>query len=299
MLFIDYYEIEKELLNIKKTNDIVLVLKNDAYGFGIDKMLKIANKLGINEFVVNDIYEGILINRKGNKVILLAPLNKSFDYKNLNIYPTAQSIEDIIYLEDNNIDYYLKIKTTMNRFGTQYNNQLLTNKHLKGIYMHLPKINNEDLYSHKYIQKQAFIKGLDFHVGGSILIDHTISKIRLAGSLYKNARSFYGHVLDIKLIHKGERIGYESLYEAPCDHLYAILDVGYYNGINRYFSGRVYANNNFYDVIGLVCMNHTFIRVDSSVIRGQLVEFFGKNIKIDEFLAKNNMTLYESYFAIK
>ena len=78
-----------------------------------------------------------------------------------------------------------------------------------------------------------------------------------------------------------------------------VCDIGYVNGLNRFYNGDVFINGRYYPVIGKCCMDQCFILIDSLVNIGDDVEFYGDNISEDLFIMKNNMTKYELYLHIR
>lgn len=88
------------------------------------------------------------------------------------------------------------------------------------------------------------------------------------------------HVVQIKEIKKGEKVGYDFTYEAKKDGVIAILPIGYNDGINRRLSdkGVVLIKNKLCPIIGRVSMNIS--AVDVSEV---------KNIKVgDEVIMFSN-----------
>ena len=61
MRLINEEVIEKNIKMISQNNKIMLVLKDNAYGFGIERIIKIAKKYRIKNFAVKSIDEAILI----------------------------------------------------------------------------------------------------------------------------------------------------------------------------------------------------------------------------------------------
>ncbi len=302
MKIIHYNEIEKNIKTILKTNDLCIVLKNDAYGFKMDKIIAIASRYGVKQFAVNKIEEGILAREYTNEKIILFGEAKSYkkDLIKHNIMPTAISFEDINYYTKNKIYFALEIDCGMNRFGIKaYEPDLFTNPYLDTVYVHFYKdlISNKDIINH--ISNICLKHNKNFHFGGSLLYGKTEYPLRIGRILYKNAVSFLGRVCAIKEVKSKETVGYEAEYTALTSHKIAILDVGYYNGLDLHFDGDTYLNQKRYKVIGRICMNHTFVYIDDNVKVGDLMEFYGKNIPLNEFLLHNKMSEYESFLFIR
>ncbi|MDE7214100.1 MAG: alanine racemase, partial [Anaeroplasmataceae bacterium] len=53
--------LEQNIRNILKTNQLMLVVKDDAYGFGIDRVVPLARRLRVRDFAVKSIEEGKLV----------------------------------------------------------------------------------------------------------------------------------------------------------------------------------------------------------------------------------------------
>jgi len=88
------------------------------------------------------------------------------------------------------------------------------------------------------------------------------------------------HVIQVKKIKKGEKVGYDFTYEAKKDGLIAVLPIGYNDGIDRRLSdkGVVLIKNKACPIIGCVSMNLTVIDVSTV-----------KNIKVgDEVVVFSN-----------
>lgn len=303
MKVIDYSQIEENIKTIKKTNDIILVVKNNAYGFGIKRIVEIALKNDIRMFAVNTIAEAIELRRLTDRDILLFGYCVEYidEIIKYQIIPTANSLDEIAIFNKNKIYYALEIDIGMNRFGIkEYNESIFNNQYLHHVYAHFY---NENINYSKIINK---IKKLcnkynkKCHFGGSMLYSKTNESLRLGKLAYSDALRLYGNVVMIKRLAKGEAVGYDSLYKAENDdEIIAVVDIGYYNGLRVYYDGYTYINNNRYKVVGKICMNHSFIKIDDKVSIGDMVEFLGKNISIYEFLSHNNMTEYECFLSIK
>ena len=301
MKYIDYNQIRNNLELIKKTNDVVLVVKNNAYGFNVCEIVNIARSLNINEYAVNTIAEAIELRKLTNANILL--FGYSIDYIDLiskyNIIPCANSIMEIDLYTKNNIIFALEIDAGMNRFGIKnFNEKLLNNRYLKEIFAHFHN-DNIDYNLINYIMRLAHNYNKEFHFGGSKLYSKINSKLRIGKIVYQDSLFLFGRVVMIKQIEKGESVGYDSLYTADKTELIAVVDVGYYNGLRVGYNGDVVINHKRYKIVGKICMNHTFVLIDDNVAINDKVEFLGKNIKMDEFLKNNNMSEYECFLSIR
>lgn len=75
----------------------------------------------------------------------------------------------------------------------------------------------------------------------------------------KQAMSLYTKVAMVKVVPKGEKIGYGMTYTADEDQYIATLPIGYADGFTRANQGReVYINGHYYPVVGRVCMDRVY-----------------------------------------
>jgi alanine racemase len=194
----------------------------------------------------------------------------------------------------------LEIDSGMNRFGfKKLDESILISPYITTIYTHLFNecIENYDYIDYVYNLGVKYNKKV--HIGGSIAYNYTSLPIRIGYLIYDGVDSFYGNVVYVHKGYKGEKIGYEGSYILDSDLNIAIIDVGYSNGIRRDFSGEVFLKGKRTKVVGKVCMNHIYIACDFDVRIGDIVEFYGDNLKKEEFLCKNFMTNYESFLLIR
>ncbi len=281
---------------------LILVLKDNAYGFGLFEMLQVAKKHKLNIFAVKELVEADIIKREisdariiilGNKI----SLNKDYEY-------TICNESDYKYCKDNNLKYHIKLNLGMNRFGmNELNMEYALDDLCKGVYFHSPNKNRRDnqkmLKEFDTIVKTIGREELIYHIGGSCYLDMSHSYyVRTGIAMYENSYSFYGNILEIREVKKGETVGYTNKFKAKKDISVAICDIGYVNGLSRQNKNNyVYINNNKYKLIGVKCMDFCFIRVDNRVKKDDRVLFIGHNIR--EYCRKNKVTKYEIYLNYK
>lgn len=302
MKLIDYKKIDLNIKALRKTNNISLVLKNDAYGFKMKKIIPIAIDNNINTFYVNTISEAIEArNICDKRIILLGPSREHiFNTIKYNIIPSAINLDDYIFYSRSHLKFALEIDCGMNRFGIKnYNENLFDNNYLEEVYVHFFKESSKNIEMINIISSYCIKYNKSYTFGGSLIYNSTTHPIRVGRLIYEDSFGLYGSVLEIKKVYKNESIGYDSEYLCDNDLLIGIVDVGYFNGLKVDYKGYVYINNNYYNLVGRVCMNHSFVVIDNKVKIGDLVEYFGKNIKHEDFIKNNNMTKYESFLYIK
>lgn len=300
---VDYDVIDRNIKKIKETNDIVLVVKNNAYGFGLEKIVNIAISNNIKRFAVNNIEEAIKLRKlnKDIKILLFGYQNGNIKLiKEYNINPTINDINELNLYSNEKVECCLEIDCGMNRFGVkEFNECILCNPYITEIYTHLYKRSkhNKDIIEKIAYLAQKYDKY--FHIGGSIAYEYTKYPIRIANMIYEDSELFYGNIVFIKEVRKNETLGYDGEYKAKKNVMIGICNIGYYNGLRRNYKGRVSINNKYHKIVGRICMNQMFILIDCSVKIGDKVIIFGENITKNEFLFHNNLSNYESLLLIK
>lgn len=298
----NYNKIEENILRLINTNPLCIVLKNDAYGFGLKKVLSLGIKNKVKWFAVNSITEAIDVRLISDAKVLL--FGKYFGnielLKQYKIIPTASTIEEINLYTNNKISFAIKLDTGMNRYGFKdFDEEILTSSYVVMLYTHLYHKSMDNIKIVERLKSMCRRYNKLLQIGGSLAYGQTDEMLRVGKILYKDALSLYGRVSIIKKVLKNESVGYDGIYIASKECRVAIIDIGYYNGLPVIYNGEVYCKGRRYAVIGRVCMNHCFILVDDQVCEQDLVEFFGENISMEEFMANSNKTEYECFLSIR
>ena len=285
----------------KKTNkEIIAVIKSNAYNTGVRCIIKYLKQANISFFAFNTYEEYIycqdlLIN---DKVLIFESLKE----KQINLLPknvriTINNIEDIYEIKYPRI-VHIQIDTMMNRMGIKNIDDFKTimqykNTRVEGIYTHF--VSNKNEYKKYYIQQKRFNEYISIynapiiHSAASSSLDKDIigNYVRIGMELYNNVVKIYTKLGNIRYIKKGEYVGYDALYKAQKDEYIGILNIGYYEGMKE---GVVKYYNKYYPVIGKICMNHTFIKLDKPIKNSSLLNIFPIN---DKIYKKDKYTTYE------
>ena len=285
----------------KKTNkEIIAVIKSNAYNTGVRCIIKYLKQANISFFAFNTYEEYIycqdlLIN---DKVLIFESLKE----KQINLLPknvriTINNIEDIYEIKYPRI-VHIQIDTMMNRMGIKNIDDFKTivqykNTRVEGIYTHF--VSNKNEYKKYYIQQKRFNEYISIynapiiHSAASSSLDKDIigNYVRIGMELYNNVVKIYTKLGNIRYIKKGECVGYDALYKAKKDEYIGILNIGYYEGMKE---GVVKYHNKYYPVIGKICMNHTFIKLDKPIKNSSLLNIFPIN---DKIYKKDKYTTYE------
>ena len=280
------------------------VVKADCYGHNGNDTVKTIIDAGCNYLAVATLDEAMEIRKdiKDTPILCLGII----DAKYINV-----CIENNITVTISNLDYikklgsfpnlkvHIKVNTGMNRLGVsskeEFNEvyRLIKEKDLilEGIYTHIYNVNsNEDTIKQyntfEYITSDIDLKSIPIvHVGASETTEFYPKKeyangCRLGIAIYglidypdiifDSTFSLYSEVIQINKVDSGT-VGYNGTYHADHD-LIAVIPIGYADGIIRKNTGRyVYINSKKYQIVGNVCMDMLFVKVDDTVKVGDKV----------------------------
>ncbi len=294
---------------IKKYSDYKYyfgVVKADCYGHNDISVVKTIIDAGCNYLAVATLDEALLI-RKEIKDIPILCLG-IIDVKYIpvcienNITITISNLEYLkaIDINDSNLKVHIKVNTGMNRLGVsskeEFNStyKLIKEKNfiLEGIYTHIYNPNNKDLTLEQFKQFEIITSDIDLkeipivHVGASEATEFYSKRsyangCRLGIAMYglvdfpdidfKSTFSLYSEVIQINEVTDGT-VGYNGAYKVNGTERIAIVPIGYADGIIRKNSGRnVFINDLEYKIVGNVCMDMLFVKVDDSVKVGNKV----------------------------
>lgn len=285
----------------KKTNkEIIAVIKSNAYNTGVRPIIKYLKLANVSFFAFNTLEEyqycqDLLIN---DKVLIFESLKE----KQINLLPknvriTINNIDDIYEIQHPRI-VHIQIDTMMNRMGIKNINDFkkiinYENINIEGIYTHF--ISNKIEYKKYRLQQQKFKEYISLyntpiiHSAASSSLGKEIigNYVRVGMDLYNDAVNVYTKLGSIRYIKKGEYVGYDALYKAKKDGYIGILNIGYNEGMK---TGVVKYRDKYYPVIGKICMNHTFIKLDKPIKNSSLLNIFPIN---DKIYKKDKYTIYE------
>ena len=230
-----------------------------------------------------------------------------------------------------NIHIHLKIDTGMHRLG--FEKQNLTD--LLNLLKNNPKIIVESIFSHfaaaddtyedDFTKQQADLltechsiisESLGYtpikHICNSIATvrfpQYHFDMVRLGIGLFginpfanqnklENVATLKTIISQIKLIKKGDTVGYNRKWTAPKDTTLAIIPIGYADGFPRTLeneNGVILINNQMAKIVGNICMDMCMADIsDISAKEGDSVIIFGKDLPITQFAKKANRTEYE------
>lgn len=283
------------LANIEKfkAKKICAMVKSDAYGHGMNEIVKIIED-NVDYFGVVSIREAVSVRKITDKPVLIC--SKVFDYKTCKNYDVDVMIDDekdLLSAIENKNNIHLKINSGMNRFGIKGSvfmwqiNKILEQKEVDVKYLHTHfRETDSKRQTHKDYEKFLQIKSnltkkipICFGGSGVAKYDFEYDMIRLGIAMYgygkgmKPVEEIVSYVSKIFYASRGETIGYNRAYKVKIGGLFAVVPVGYGDGLRRCLSGKFYVkiNGKEYKSVGNICMDAFFVKVDEYVQVGDEV----------------------------
>ncbi len=231
-----------------------------------------------------------------------------------------------------NYPIHIKVNTGMNRLGFKENEiiqlqkklQNLTNLKVISFYSHFAA--SEDKNEKEFTKQQIISfnkicnllnKSLDYkplkHIANtSGIINYPKAQfdmVRLGIGFYgfgndkivteklKNVCNLKTKISQIKILEKGETVGYNRKFKAEKKSKIGILPIGYADGLNRNLGnnvGSVYIKNQKAPIIGTICMDIAMIDVTGiDCEQGDEVIIFNHQNHVLEFAKKTTTISYE------
>jgi len=163
----------------------------------------------------------------------------------------------------------------------------------------------KEVHSVKYRHLLNSFGSLKYHdseydfVRMGIILYGGVTEEETAPYKFKPVMSLYAKISHIKKMHKDGFISYGNTYMAKKGDVVATVSIGYADGVRRDLSnkGYVYYKGHRCSIIGRVCMDQLMILIPEeladSAKKGDIVEFFGKNINVVEVANLCNTISYE------
>lgn len=327
-----YSNYEKVQNIIGPSKCVIPVVKANAYGHGVIPVVSYLNEKGIDYFAVSlleealelrEVFPNIDILCMGiveNDGLLIASEN--------NIVITISNFDQIEYVRNlvKPLRVHLKVDTGMNRLGLKFEDDIVRAFKmlqqdpmilLEGLYTHFSTADDNILYFETQLAKFTEIKNTLSYDFPMIHVSNSSSQIKFEAKIGFTTHtrlgiSLYGLTLDdstqflentftlktkigqLKKLLPGDKVGYGATYTAKAEEIIGILPIGYADGfIRRNTGGDVEINGKRYPIIGRICMDQMFIKVDETVTKEDDVILFGGLISIDEVADRLDTINYE------
>lgn len=250
---------------------ISVVLKDNAYGHGAVLIAQVASEYGVKQAVVRLEREAEEIVKYFDNVLILGQkptqIHPQFSYainslEEIALYPSGARVE-------------LKIDTGMHRNGvapsdleTAFEKIAQRGLICIGVMSHFRAADTlscewfwqrrtfDDVKSRAIVLAQTYGWNVRFHISNSAGIFRSVTcsdeMVRAGIALYgclemdktltqpelQSVLSLWGDKIATRVLKKGERVGYNGIYEAQSDEIVSTYDLGYANGLDRLASNR-------------------------------------------------------------
>jgi alanine racemase len=327
-LWHNFEEAQKQNL----TKKVIPVIKANAYGHGAIEVMKHLYDQGVRLCAVSLLEEALEIRAHFDDIdiLMLGPVMESdilvcsLNRIELSVYD--EHIYESVLKFGHHITCHLKVDTGMSRYGfrgveniSKVVSNLQKQKHinLKGIFTHFATADHDEMFYQKQLEQMRLILSSlkkvppMVHVSNSSSTFKYESKIeftthvRLGISLYglsldekkpnlKPVMSLKSRVVQIKELNPGDCVGYGATYCATEKERIAILPIGYADGwIRKNKTGHVQFHDKKYKIVGIICMDACFVKIDESVHVNDTAILFGDLISIDDIAKRLNTINYE------
>lgn len=302
---------------INKYNDYEYyfgVVKADCYGHNNIQVVKKIIEGGCNYLAVSSLEEALEIRKELKDIPILClgiiPVKHIKTCIENNITITISNynyLNELLKNEISNLKVHLKIDTGMNRLGFKDKDEVekayellrKNNINIEGIFTHIYNASDEIDTNNQFKRFEELTSKIDL---STIKIVHLTASdatmlykkkeyangcrlgIVMYGLMESESEEFHStfklisEVIQINEV-ENESIGYNGIYKVQEKEKIAVVSIGYADGIIRKNTGReVYINNKPYKIVGNICMDMLFVKVDDTVNVGDKVEII-KDIK--------------------
>ena len=234
------------------------------------------------------------LNRFGHKAKEIETIKKMYELKNLNILGIFSHLcREYEFFEEANKYSQMQI----DNFDT-----VLDQLEKAGIKVGIRHfMNSLGLLRFKDKQYDMVRPGLVLY---GLPPDIGVDEIDKLEANFKPIASLRCKVTTVKIIEKGEKVGYGSKYEAPEREKIATISIGFVDGFptgtfKNNFS--VYIKGNLCPITGKVCMGCTMVKIpfESDIKEGDIVTIYGydekgKLVNLNEFFTKTGLSVEET-----
>jgi alanine racemase len=279
---------------------LMLVVKANAYGHGLDLILPAIKKTGVFRLGVGDSHEALALRQQGfeHQILVLGSLidEEIISVITNDIDITVHSLDRVHFLGKiaqelgQKLKIHLKVDTGMGRFGTSSHKakelaeaiQQSSFLQWRGLMTHFPCQNNPSELEKSLKNFEEVIRkltplphGVEIHAAATAAalteekshFDFVRSGLGLYGlekmSGLEAALSLYSQIIFIKDMPSGSHIGYEKEHSCLKNTRLAIFPMGYSDGFRFCFQNRahVLVKGRKSPVIGRISMDYSSIDI--------------------------------------
>jgi len=288
-----YHNLNQIALKTGSVDKIAIVLKDNAYGHGLELMAKLASEFGIKHAIVRKTVEAEEIRSLFETVLILGDAIIKDEVYSFVI----NTLEDISQAQKG-AKVELKVDTGMHRNGIAFDEldealSLIKEQglNLVGVMTHFRSA--DELSSELFWQQKRFeavkerVKNVGFvnvrfhsHNSAAILrtksFDEDLVRVGIGAYGYnelpapfdkvelKPVMTLYAKKVSSRVLKAGERVGYGGDFTAPKEMLVSTYDLGYGDGWCRGDSTQAYITSEGLPILGRVSMD--FISLESDKV---------------------------------
>jgi alanine racemase len=280
-----FHNINQFILKTGSKDTIGIVLKDNAYGHGLELMAKLSAEFGLTQAVVRTYDEAKRIKRFFQNILVLgdrAIVDKECSF-------TINSMDDIIKAQKGS-KVELKVDTGMHRNGIAMNEieealELIKTKelNLKGVMSHnrsADELSSELFWQYKQFEEVKSIAGkslfedIRFHSFNSAssirlnCLDEDMIRLGIGAYGYselpniydtlelKPVLSLWAKKISTRVLKKGDRVGYGGTFIAPREMIVSTYDLGYGDGWMRNSTQKPFITAEGIPILGRVSMDY-------------------------------------------
>ncbi len=290
-----YHNLNQIALKTGSVEKIAVVLKDNAYGHGLELMGRLASEFGIKHAVVRKTAEAEKIRSLFETILILGDSiikDEKFSY-------TINTLEDIKKAQKG-AKVELKVDTGMHRNGIALDEMdeafaLIEAQglHLVGVMTHYrsaDELSSEFFWQQKQFErvkervKEAGFTNVRVHSHNSAAIlrtksfDEDLVRVGIGiygyselpdsfdGAALRPVMSLYAKKISTRALRAGERLGYGGDYTAVQDMTVSTYDLGYGDGWYRGDSAQPYVTGEGLPVLGRVSMDSISLESDKDEV---------------------------------
>ncbi len=322
------------LRHLSQGKTLIPVVKADAYGHGAKEVvMHLHEHHGVDLFAVSLIEEALELKtlKLDIDILIMGPIKPQdlpcLAENGLIFTLTNDTVYHSMKASSVNYRFHVKADTGMHRLGFTDVPTILDVFHeaqkrngwsLEGVFTHFATSDSDESYlSRQYNAFHSIMEQLPYlpamvHVSNSSavvkyekdmnLTTHTRTGISLYGYSLEGRLSYLSPVMtlksqivEIKHLSPGDYLGYGITYRASSHERIGILPIGYADGwIRKNQDGMVWIKGGTYRMVGSVCMDMTFVKIDENIeLYDDVILFGNKHIDADHVAQRLGTISYE------
>lgn len=317
--------------SLHPTKTIIPVVKANAYGHGVIEVVRhLIEHHHVQYVAVAMLEEALYLRATFEKlgILIMGPLYiedlMECSIRRFTVTVHDMDMFDAVMLFRNQLKVHVKVDTGMHRLGItpeeavnvievlQKNPKII----VEGVYSHFASSHEDEAFTQMQITRfETMLEQLTFkpnmiHLSNTSAIFRCeqalpfTTHMRLGLGLYghnlaidptlKPVMSLKSQIMQIKHLKPKDGLGYGQTYTAKTEERIGVVPIGYADGfIRKNKQGYVLIHNRRYPIVGIICMDMLFVKIDDSVSKYDEVIFFNETLPLSEVAKRLNTIPYE------